>query len=36
MKDYIKSLFLNNLPLKLLSVALAVILWLIAQGYIGK
>jgi len=36
MKDYIKSLFLNNLPLKLLSVALAVILWLIAKGYIGK
>lgn len=36
MKDYIKSLFLNNLPLKLLSIALAVVLWFIARGYIGK
>jgi len=36
MKDYLKSFLLNNLPLKVLSVLLAVVFWLMAKGYIGK
>jgi hypothetical protein len=36
MKGYIKSLILNNLPLKLLSVVLALLFWLMAKGFFGK
>jgi hypothetical protein len=36
MKGYFRSLIFNNLPLKLLSIALAVLFWLMARGYFGK
>lgn len=36
MKEYIRSLILNNLPLKVLSVLLAVLFWLMAKGYFGQ
>ena len=36
MKGYFRSLILNNLPLKLLSIALAVLFWLMAKGFFGK
>jgi len=36
MKELFRSLILNNLLLKVLSVALAVLFWLMARGYFGK
>jgi hypothetical protein len=36
MKVLFRSLIFNNLPLKVLSVALAVLFWLMARGYYGK
>lgn len=36
MKGFFRSLILNNLPLKLLSVVLAILFWSMARGYFGK
>jgi hypothetical protein len=36
MKRFFGSLIFNNLPLKLLSMALAILFWLMARGYFGK
>jgi hypothetical protein len=36
MKGFFSSLIFNNLPLKLLSIALAVLFWLMARGYFGR
>jgi len=36
MKGYFKSLIFNNLPLKLLSITLAIVFWLMAKGFFGK
>jgi hypothetical protein len=36
MKGYFRSLITNNFSLKLLSVALAVLFWMMAKGLIGK
>jgi len=36
MKGYFRSLLFNNLSLKLLSVALGILFWLMAKGYLGK
>jgi hypothetical protein len=36
MKGFFRSLILNNLPLKLLSIVIAVLFWLMARGYFGK
>ena len=36
MKNFFISVVFNNLPLKALSVALAVLFWLMARGYFGK
>jgi hypothetical protein len=36
MKNLFRALIFNNLFLKVLSVALAVLFWLMARGYFGK
>jgi hypothetical protein len=36
MKNFFVSVVFNNLPLKALSAALAVLFWLMARGYFGK
>jgi hypothetical protein len=36
MKGFFRSLIFNNLPLKLLSIVIAVLFWLMARGYFGK
>lgn len=36
MKGYFRSLIFNNFPLKLLSLVLAIVFWLMAKGFFGK
>lgn len=36
MKDFFRSLIYDNLPLKLLSIVLALLFWSMARGYFGK